>query len=319
MIKTILIIISCLILITLIVAFISYRMAFYSPKKRISNVYNIPDNNQGIDANKVITDMIGDMLSRKYEEVYIRSYDGLKLYGRYYHFYDNAPILIQFHGYRGSAERDMCGGNKVAYEKGYNCLVVDHRAHGKSDGVTISFGIKERYDVLSWCNYAVNRFGEDTLLTISGVSMGGATVLMASDLNLPKNVIGILADCPYSNPKDIICKVVKDMGLPNKLLYPFIYLGAFIFGGGVNLHKTSAEKALKNAKIPVLIVHGEEDELVPCEMSKKLAQINPNLIRLETFENAGHGMSFILGMDRYLKLEHEFWNYCIETYKNQNK
>ena len=64
MIKTIIIIVSCLILITLIVAFISYRMAFYSPKKRISNVYNIPDNNQGVDANKVITDMIGDMLSR---------------------------------------------------------------------------------------------------------------------------------------------------------------------------------------------------------------------------------------------------------------
>ena len=69
----------------------------------------------------------------------------------------------------------------------------------------------------------------------------------------------------------------------------------------------------------MLIVHCEEDELVPCEMSKKHAQINPNLIRLETFENAGHGMSFILGMDRYLKLEHEFWNYCIDTYKNLNK
>lgn len=314
---TFLIILGAIILLSLITCLIAYKMAFYSPKKRISNVYDIPENEQPEEANAFIKSMIEDMLSRKCEQITISSHDGLKLYGRYYHFKDNAPILLQFHGYRGSAERDMCGGNKVAFERGYNCLVVDQRAHGKSEGVTISFGIKERFDVLSWCNYINERFGEDTLITISGVSMGGATVLMASDLDLPKNVIGIWADCPYSSPKDIICKVVSnDMKLPAWLLWPFIYLGALIFGG-VNLNATSAEKALKNVRIPTYIVHGEKDNLVPVEMSIKLASINPNLITVKTFANAGHGMSFIIDTDNYIELEDEFWQYCIKEYYNR--
>ena len=310
------IIVVSIILLTLILCFVTYYMAFYSPKKRVSNVYDIPKCDNPEVTNAKIKSMIDDMLSRDFEEVYITSYDGKKLYGRFYNFYDGAPILLQFHGYRGSAERDMCGGNKVAYEKGYNCLIVDQRSHGKSDGVTITFGIKERHDVISWVEYLNKRFNNNCLITISGVSMGGATVLMASDLNLPKNVIGILADCPYSSPKDIIKKVVKEMGFPPSITYPFIYLGALIYGH-VNLHKTSAEKALKNCKIPVLIVHGEEDKLVPCQMSTKLQQIKPDFVRVEIFKNAGHGLSFIVDTDYYLQLEDEFWKYCIKNYQDK--
>lgn len=307
-----------ILLITFIASLISYKMAFYSPKKRVSNVYDIPVDEGAESANAFIKQMITDMQARPFEEITIKSHDNLTLYGRYYHFKDNAPILLQFHGYRGSAERDMCGGNKVAFERGYNCLVVDHRAHGKSEGTTITFGIKERFDVVSWCNYINNRFGENSLITISGVSMGGATVLMASDLDLPSNVIGIWADCPYSSPKDIILKVVKDMRLPARLLWPFIYLGARIFGG-FNISATSAKKALKNATVPTFIIHGESDKLVPVEMSMELAKINPNLITVKTVKNAGHGLSFIVDTENYLNLEDEFWKTCVERYKNNTK
>ena len=312
-----LIIFGVIVLITLIISFIAYKMTFYSPKKRQPPSYEIPEDEFTEHAKTFISQMVVDMQSRAFEEVYITSFDGLILYGRYYHFKDNAPILLQMHGYKSSAERDMCGGNKVAFERGYNCLIIDHRSHGKSQGTTISFGIKERKDVVSWCNYLTKRFGEQTLIAISGVSMGGATVLMASDLVLPKNVIGIWADCPYSSPKDIILKVVKDMRLPPNLLWPFIWLGASIFGG-VNITETSAEKALQKVKIPTFIIHGESDKLVPVEMSKKLADINPSLITVKTIANAGHGMSFIVDNLNYLDLEDEFWKTCIKKYNEKN-
>lgn len=312
-----LIILGAIVLITLIISFIAYKMTFYSPKKRQPPSYEIPEDEFTEHAKTFISQMVVDMQSRAFEEVYITSYDGLILYGRYYHFKDNAPILLQMHGYKSSAERDMCGGNKIAFERGYNCLIIDHRSHGKSQGTTISFGIKERKDVVSWCNYLTKRFGEQTLIAISGVSMGGATVLMASDLVLPKNVIGIWADCPYSSPKDIILKVVKDMKFPPNLLWPFIWLGASIFGG-VNITETSAEKALQKVKIPTFIIHGESDKLVPVEMSKKLADINPSLITVKTIANAGHGMSFIVDNLNYLDLEDEFWKTCIKKYKEKN-
>ena len=312
-----LIIFGALVFITLLISFIAYKMTFYSPKKRKPPSYEIPSEELTEHARTFIAQMVSDMQSRKFEEVTITSYDGLSLYGRYYHFKDNAPILLQMHGYKSNAERDMCGGNKLAFEKGYNCLIVDHRSHGKSQGTTISFGIKERFDVLSWCNYLYNRFGEQALIAISGVSMGGATVLMASDLELPKNVIGIWADCPYSSPKDIIKKVVEDMKLPSNLLWPFIWLGAFIFGG-VNITKTSAKKALEKVKIPTFIMHGESDKLVPVEMSLSLKEINPDLITVKTVANAGHGMSFIVDNANYLELEDNFWQTCVQKYKEKN-
>lgn len=144
-----------------------------------------------------------------FESVFITSFDGVKLYARYYHVRDGAPLQIQFHGYRGSALLDFCGGNKLAREIGHNTLVVDQRAHGKSGGNTITFGINERYDCLSCINYAVERSGKETPIFLSGVSMDAATVLMASELNLPDNVIGIIADSPYSSPEEIIRKVCR--------------------------------------------------------------------------------------------------------------
>ena len=99
--------------------------------------------------------------------------------------------------------------------------------------------------------------------------MGAATVLMASELNLPENVVCIIADSPYSSPKAIIRKVCRDRHLPDWLAYPFIRIGAKIFGG-VSIEECSAEDAVRNARIPILLIHGEDDRFVPCQMSKRI-------------------------------------------------
>ncbi len=63
--------------------------------------------------------------------------------------------------------------------EGHNVLMIEERAHLESEGHTITFGIKERYDALDWIRYALQRFGEDTRIILVGISMGAATVLMA--------------------------------------------------------------------------------------------------------------------------------------------
>ena len=167
--------------------------------------------------------LIRQMDEIPYEAVTISAQDGTKLAVRYYHVRDGAPLQIQLHGYRGTALRDFCGGNKLARESGQNTLVVDQRAHGKSGGTTITFGIRERLDCLCWVEYASQRFGSDIPVFLSGVSMGAATVLMASELELPANVVGIIADCPYSSPEAIIRKVCQqDMHLPPVLVMPSV-------------------------------------------------------------------------------------------------
>ena len=135
--------------------------------------------------------------------------------------------------------------------------------------------------------------------------MGGATVLMASELDLPEAVKYIVADCPYSSPRDIISLVAKKMGFPTKIIYPFIKLGAIIFGG-FNPDSSSAVEAVKNTKKPIMLLHGEANGFVPCDMSRKIKEAAPDAITLITFPLADHGMSYITDRNRYIGQINEF-------------
>ncbi len=295
-----------LVLILFFGSLIAYLMAFYQTNKQKNKELSLPNSEQYKEAAGPMNEMVQELLKEPFEEIYIESFDGLKLYGRYYHRKDGAPLQIMFHGYRAKAERDFCGGSKFSRERDYNAIIVDQRAHGKSGGHTIAFGLKERYDVLSWINYANKRFGRGTKILLYGLSMGSATVIMASGLNLPNNVVGIVADCPYSSPKDIIKKVTKDMHLPVKLMYPFVFLGALIFGR-LNIEETTAENEVKKSKTPILIFHGEDDRFVPNEMSAVIYEANKAMVTRESFPQAGHGLSFIKDPVRYKKALTEFW------------
>ncbi|MBQ5322448.1 MAG: alpha/beta hydrolase [Oscillospiraceae bacterium] len=289
-----------LLLLILLISYLSYRKAFYSSPKKRSKTHLLPDTPQYAKVNPEIKRLIGEMEAVPFEEVSITTFDGLKLFARYYHLSDSAPIQIQFHGYRSTAVRDFSGGFSLARKMGRNLLVVDQRAGGKSEGTTICFGIKEKYDCLEWIKYALERFG-DVPIMLTGVSMGAATVLMASELDLPKNVKCIVADCPYSSPEEIIALQCKEMGIPPEIGMPFVRLGARLFGN-LKLSGEGAEKAVRNTKVPILLVHGEEDDFVPCYMSEKIYSANPKMITFETFPNAAHGVSFLVDTERYEKL-----------------
>lgn len=298
LILTILFIIITISLLTLAITIYAYHIAFKAPKRTPDTPYVLPSGKAYEPHHINIKKIADEMLARSCEELYITAFDGTKLYARYYHVADNAPVQIQLHGYKSSAYIDFCGGSKLALKKGHNALVVDQRSHGKSEGNTISFGIKERKDCLSWIQYVCERFGNDTPIILCGLSMGAATVLMASDLDLPDNVKGIIADCPYSSPKEIIQKVSRDMHFPPKLIYPFIKLAALLFGH-FDLEESSAVTAVEQAKIPVLILHGEADSFVPCEMSKEIADACASPVTLELFPGAGHGLCYMTDPKKY--------------------
>ena len=211
----------------------AFKIAFYS-RPRPLDPYRVPSGKQFQAVKGRMLELVGAIDALPFEPVSIVSHDGLRLSGRYYHLRDGAPLQINFHGYRGSALQDFCGGMTIARAAGRNVLLIDERAQGESEGRVISFGVNERRDCLQWAEYAVSRFGAETKIILSGVSMGAATVLMASELPLPANVKCIIADCPYSSPEAIIRTVCGAFGLfgvlaGNFLLVIvalFVYMGA---------------------------------------------------------------------------------------------
>lgn len=297
----------------IITSLICFLKVFYSPKRKPlgPDEYEIPDGEIYEVYRDEMISWTKEIRALPHEDMEIKSFDGLTLRGKYYEQTPEAPVEILFHGYKGNAERDLCGAVERAFKVGRNALIVDHRAAGKSDGHVISFGINERRDCLSWINHAINRFGNDVKIVITGISMGAATVMMASGEDLPSNVISVLADCGYTSPKEIICKVVDDMKLPPKLLYPFIKLGARIFGR-FDLEEASPIEAMEKCNLPIVFVHGDADDFVPYEMSVRLCEACASEKKvLITVPEAGHGLAYPKDREGYvnqLNKIYDEWN-----------
>ena len=299
--------IICGIIIFLILSFIAVSFAVfiksYYNGNRADVTYKVLSGKDYDPYHDKMLDVIKTAAKIPFEEISIQSYDNKKLYGRLYLKDPGAPFHIQFNGYRGNGLRDFSGGLQLALESGGNVILTDQRAHGKSEGSIITFGVKERKDVQSWVNYVHDKYG-DVPVYLEGISMGAATVLMSSDLPMPA-VRGIIADCPYSSPFGIVSLVARRLFNSGKFLDPCIIVSALIFAH-FNIFSSSALKSVKATKIPVLIIHGNADNFVPLQMSRDIRDANPDKVTLVEIEGAPHGLSYLTDTETYKEAFYDF-------------
>ena len=292
----------------LLISLICFLLVFYSPKQSPPgpDEYPFPKGAIYEPYKDLMTTWMNAARTLPHENLYVTSYDGLELFGRYYEKYPGAPMEIMFHGYRGNAERDLPGGVQRCFQIGRSVLLVDQRCAGNSGGHTITFGIREHRDYLSWVDFACRHFGPDVKIILTGISMGASTVLMAGGCELPENVIGILADCGFSSARDIIRTIIPQMGIPADLGYPFVRLGAKLWGG-FDLEEISPMEMVQKCRVPVIFFHGESDDFVPCDMSRKLYNACASRKKLVTVPGAGHGLAYPVDQEGYLKALREFF------------
>ena len=301
------ILLGCVALI-LLISFICFFMAFWVPKHRPvgEDEYPTPEGKVYEPFRERMVNWMRETRKLPHEDFYIDSFDGLKLHGRYYEYAPGAPIELMFHGYRGTADRDLCGGVQRCFALHRSALVVDQRASSYSEGHVITFGIKEHKDCHKWVDFMVEHFGPEVKIILTGISMGASTVLMAAGSPLPPQVKGVLADCGFTSAKEIIYKVIRQMKLPPKLLYPFVRLAAKIFGG-FDLESFSALEAVQQATLPIIFFHGEDDDFVPCSMSEKNFEACASRKQLVLIPGAGHGLSYPVDKPGYLAALAEFF------------
>lgn len=241
------------------------------------------------------------------ETVKIESHDGLQLTGHLYKAQEPKRIIIAMHGWRSNWETDF--GITVEFYNRLGCtmLYADQRGQNDSDGDYIGFGIHERFDCQKWVEYAVRRFGTEIPIYLLGVSMGASTVLMASGLDLPEQVKGIIADCGFTSPKAIWQHIVdNNLKLNSKLSYPIINRickRVASFDGD----EYSTLEAMKVNTRPILFIHGSDDNFVPLKMSvdNYLACTAPKDMLI--VPGAGHGMSYITDSGAYERAVKHFF------------
>lgn len=171
---------------------------------------------------------------------------------------------IVVHGFLNS-KAGMKPYAMLFHDLGYNVLIPDNEAHGQSEGKIIGYGWNDRLNLIAWTKQLVK---EDPKSQISyfGLSMGAATVMMASGEQLPKQVVNIIEDCGYSSVWEELKFQAKDMyNLP---AFPIIYEVSAIskIRAGFTYGEASSVNQLKKNKLPVLFIHGDKDDFVPTRM-----------------------------------------------------
>jgi fermentation-respiration switch protein FrsA (DUF1100 family) len=182
---------------------------------------------------------------------------------------------------------------------------VDQRTSGQSGGKIITFGIHESRDLHRWAEFMVSHFGPDVKIILTGISMGAATVMIAAGQDLPPQVIGALADCGYTSAKEIIKKVIAQIGLPADLLYPVVRLSARMYGH-FDPEEFSPIDSMKHCTIPIIFAHGEADDFVPCEMSRENYEACTARKAIVTVPGAGHGLCYPADEEAYLSTLRNF-------------
>ncbi len=214
--------------------------------------------------------------------------------------------MICFHGYTGEGLSNHMAIADYFLKHGYAILMPDARAHGESEGEYIGFGCLDRKDAKGWIDWMIRECGEDVEIMLFGTSMGGATVLMTSGLELPDNVKGIVSDCGFTSPKEVFTHVLNTMyHLP---AFPAIQ-GADLINrklAGYGMDECNAKYEVQKAKVPILFIHGSADTFVPCSMCHEIYENCRSPKRKLIVEGAAHAESYYKEMALYEKTLDEF-------------
>lgn len=252
---------------------------------------------------KIITPTREWLEAQPIEKIKIRTYDGIKLNGNYLPAeVPTKKIAICGHGYTGASMKDCACISAYLHKLGWNCLLVDHRAHGESEGDYVGFGILDRFDWRAWIKYLEKRFGEDIEILLYGVSMGATIAVMTAGLpDLPKSVKAVIADCAFTSPYDVFAHILKkDYHLPP---FPVMNINDQLcrVKAGYGFKDYSTIDAVHTTNIPILFIHGRQDNFVPLWMGEQNYKECRSPKDILIVDGAGHAASYYQDKDAYEK------------------
>ena len=250
--------------------------------------------------NKLIEKGVKWVSKQDKEDIFIKSFDHLSLHAILIEKKNAKGIFIEVHGYRSVASRDIYPSCYHYYDMGYSLLIIDQRTSNKSEGKYLTFGINESKDIISWIKYINNRFNKLPIV-LAGVSMGASTIMLSADkIKQNMNVKAILADCGFVSPSEEIKYALKHFFHVNGNLFIFMINIWCRLIGKFDIYSNNTIDSLKNIKIPLLLVHGKEDDLIPSYNSINNYESYEGIKKLVLFDNASHGMSYLVDSKKYI-------------------
>lgn len=225
------------------------------------------------------------------QRVGIRAEDGTPLSAVWYDHGGGKTVLMA-HGFKASAMSNFCISAKAFWDRGYNLLLIDQRAHGESGGNVCGFGLREQYDLIGWIGW-IESHTQTAALAVYGVSMGCAAMAYASDRLGPDRVRAMILDCGFFSPMEQLATVGKRLHVPWKIMLPSIRALARMTMG-LDLDKPVTD-ALSRTRIPAFFLHGAEDVTVDPEDGRRNWAACASEKEFVLVPGAEHTMAFVVG------------------------
>lgn len=306
-----LIIFLLLIIILIVLLVVSYKFFNVACSRDDHSIFDMLKKKNMDFSSIIIRPNVEWLKEQDIQDVYIKSRDGLKLHGVFLPAKNAYRTIICVHAYRGSYATDFSAIIKYLNANHSNVLLIEQRCHGESEGKYITFGAKEKYDVVEWVNYTISKLDDKNPIYLYGLSMGCTTSLLALGCNINSRVKGVIADCGYTSMKDSMESIIKNWyGLPTFPLINFLDMYCNLIGH-FSMSETDTKKALKNNEIPILFIHGEDDDFVSGENARQNYARTNGPKEIVWVAGAKHAESIIKNPDLY----HDKLEYFFNTYK----
>lgn len=243
------------------------------------------------------------MLSHKHEDLELKTPDGIRLTARYIPAEkETKKFVICIHGHNCNGPDEMSHLFPFYHnEMGFNYFLPDLRGHGRSGGNIVGFCGLDYKDINLWIDYLVERFGSDIEIMLHGISMGASTSMQVNNHNPAPQVKLVIEDCGFTSAFEEVSVTTKQIAkfLKTDLVIHFINFHCRLIAG-YDLKKDANPLAtMKNAKNPVLFIHGEEDTKVPFEMCQRLYDACPTEKEIFTVPGAVHAYCYYDAKEEY--------------------
>jgi fermentation-respiration switch protein FrsA (DUF1100 family) len=225
----------------------------------------------------------------KYDDVYFKSIDGTDLNGWFIHSLEKPAkgTVIQFHG---NAQNISSHFEILSFlpKYGYNLFTFDYRGYGKSESKKPTRkGTFE--DGLSAVDFVRTNYNESNVI-LFGQSLGGS--ISVSIASKRKYIKCLIIESTFSSHQKIVKSAMKQM----IILYPFSPLAKFLISSGYDV-----EMEIKNVFVPVFIMHGTDDNVIPYFMSEEIYKLANSPKKFWRIEGAGHLNAYFLYREEYQK------------------
>lgn len=238
-------------------------------------------------------ELVGDprALGMEYENVFFEAADGVRLHGWFVPGRSD-NTLLWFHGNAGNIAHRLDNILVLHRRLGTGVFIFDYRGYGRSDGSPSEKGMYSDAEASIEYLRSMPGFDSDTNLIIFGRSLGCA---VAVEMATRYGSRAVILESPFTS----IRAMAK---LTNPLLSSVVPVGAVVKSRFDSLSK------IKDVRTPVMVLHGDRDELIPLEIGRELFDAASEPKRFYTIEDAGHNDTYAVGGEAYFDAIAEFIN-----------